>query len=244
MKYLFLAFLFFSTIFPTVFAIEKQDVQDITIISRDQWGADEEFGYRDSSYWQEKLAAWSKQSQTPLTESQKKAQEKAAKVYAEKISYINTYFAKENTVTERISNSEEGRPLAWKTQKSDYVNAIVVHHTADEYEDSWKGIQDIYRYHALSRSWGDIGYNYIIGYDGEIFEGKNGGDYSVAAHSVWNNISTVSIAVMGDYDHKPINNLQYTSLEKLIQYLALKYGIDLGEEYYYNMECTSNVDCK
>jgi N-acetylmuramoyl-L-alanine amidase len=71
------------------------------------------------------------------------------------------------------------------------VNAIVVHHTHTEYTDSFEGIKQIYKYHALSKSWGDIGYNYIIGYDGEIFEGRQGGDYTVAAHSVWNNISTV-----------------------------------------------------
>ena len=139
-------------------------------------------------------------------------------------------------------DSKEGRALAWPIKKSDYVSAIVVHHTHSEYEDSYEGMRDIYKYHALNKSWGDIGYNYIIGYDGEIFEGRQGGDYVVAAHSVWNNISTVGIAIMGNYESKEINELQYRSLEKLIQHLALKYGIDLGKEYYYNMECVSD-DC-
>lgn len=47
---------------------------------------------------------------------------------------------------------------------------------------------------------------------------------------------------MGNYENKGINDLQYRSLEKLIQHLTLKYGIDLGKDYYYNMECVSD-DC-
>ena len=162
----------------------------MNIFTREQWGADEEYAYRDSTYWKEKIEKWQKNAEKPLTDAQKKAQEKAANLSKEKIKYINTYFAKENTTTETI-DSKEGRPLAWPIKKSDYVNAIVIHHTHSEYDDSYEGIKDIYKYHSLSKSWGDIGYNYIIGYDGEIFEGRQGGYYVVAAHSVWNNISTV-----------------------------------------------------
>jgi len=155
----------------SVFALEKSEVEDITIISRAQWGADEEIGYKDSTPWKEKLAAWADAAAKPLTEAQKLAQEKSQEKYQDKVDYINTYFPKENTIT-KIVPEQDGRPLAWKEQYSDYVNAIVVHHTATEYPDSWTGIKDIYQYHTLGRSWGDIGYNYVIGYNGEIFEGR------------------------------------------------------------------------
>ena len=48
-------------------------------------------------------------------------------------------------------------------------------------------LRAIYQYHAVSRGWGDIGYNYIIGQRGQIYEGRAGGDYVVGAHAAWNN---------------------------------------------------------
>lgn len=50
--------------------------------------------------------------------------------------------------------------------------------------------------------WADVGYNFVIGGDGHVYEGR-GWDL-VGAHTLgWNNIS-VSFSVMGDYtDHLP-----------------------------------------
>src|SRR4030042_4782867 len=54
---------------------------------------------------------------------------------------------------------------------------IIVHHTATNYKYSTsKQIKKIYKYHSYTRKWGDIGYNYIIGKDGLIFEGRYGGN--------------------------------------------------------------------
>lgn len=53
------------------------------------------------------------------------------------------------------------------------VSRIVIHHTAESM-DSNKSDEDmiraIYAYHTLSHEWGDIGYNYIIGQRGKIYE--------------------------------------------------------------------------
>ena len=50
--------------------------------------------------------------------------------------------------------------------------------------------------------WDDIGYNFVIGGDGRVYEGR--GWDRVGAHTKgWNSIS-VSFAVMGDFrDHLP-----------------------------------------
>ena len=51
-------------------------------------------------------------------------------------------------------------------------------------------------------NWSDIGYNFLIGSDGRVYEGR--GWDRVGAHTLgWNNVS-VSFSVMGDYtDHLP-----------------------------------------
>lgn len=46
---------------------------------------------------------------------------------------------------------------------------------------------------------------------------------------------------MGNYENKPINTQQYESLEKLIQELVIKYGIDLSKDYYYNTDCSGTA---
>ena len=208
--------------------------QPLTIITREQWWANEEFSYIESSYWQDIIERRKNTPQPYISEAKKK---KAAQDYIKKINYINENFSPQNTVTERIKFDGKNK-LAWQIKKSDYVNAIVVHHTSTDYTSSFEGVRQIYKYHSLGREWWDIGYNYIIGYDGEIFEGKKWWDYTVGAHSKWNNISTVGIAIMGNYENKKINSLQYTSLEKLVQSLVVKYGINLSNDYYYNMECS------
>ncbi len=42
---------------------------------------------------------------------------------------------------------------------------------------------------------------------------------------------------MGDYTDKEISKQQYESLEKLVRYLAWKYGIDFSKKHYYHMKC-------
>ncbi|PIE85222.1 hypothetical protein CSA08_03105 [Candidatus Gracilibacteria bacterium] len=227
---LFFILLFFN--FLPVFS----NSNEIKIIKRSEWGANESFRYRDSTYWVDILNSWKNFSQKPLTKKERENRQRRKK----KVNLINSYlinvFPENNSLVQLIKN-EKGHPLAWNIEKTKYVRAIVVHHTYSEYDNSKEGIKAIYKYHALNRAWGDIGYNYVIGYNGEIYEGRAGGDYTVGAHAIWNNRSTVSISVMGNYQKKPITDSQYKSLDKLIKYLTKKYGIDLSKTYDYHREC-------
>ena len=63
------------------------------------------------------------------------------------------------------------------------------------------------------------------------------------AHSKWNNMSTVGISVIGDYETKDLSEVQYESLKKLVTYLTWRYGIDISKDYYYHMDC-AGAACK
>lgn len=208
----------------------------IKIISRKEWGANEEYRYKDSKEWKNILQKWSDVSKTEPTEAEKIAQEKATK----KVKEINEYLVKnyplENTIVDKIT-LENGRPLAWPIEKSSIIKWIVIHHTETEYKTSLESMQAIYKYHALSRGWGDIGYNYVIGYDGEIYEWKAWGDYTVWAHALYNNRGTVGIALMGNMNNHDITDAQLLSLQKLILFLTKKYGIDLTKNIDFHKEC-------
>ena len=204
------------------------------IISREEWWADELYTDVNSSYWRSIIENRKNRVDTRTEEQKQKSKEN----YERSIQYINENFLKENTRVE-IKTHDENTWLkyAWPLGYTQEINAIVIHHTHDEYEDSYTWIKQIYKYHAINREWWDIWYNYIIWYDGEIFEGREGGDFVSWAHTKWNNYSTVWIALMWDYEEKGLNEAQYKSLEELVKYLSWRYGIDLSKKHYYHREC-------
>ncbi len=210
------------------------------IISRADWWADESYRYLGSNEWK-KILSQQENGGKNLTEKQKKENALYLQQQNEKYIYINKFFFQDNIVFQKII-SEGQNKLAWPIQKTEYVKSIIIHHTADDYASSYAGIKTIYKYHAISRQWWDIGYNYVIWYDGEIFEWRAGGDYVVWAHALWNNRSTVGISVMGNYNKKPISEKQYTALKNLVRYLAYKYWINLNDTFPLHEDC-SWKDC-
>ncbi len=89
-------------------------------------------------------------------------------------------------------------PLEYRT-----VAKMVVHHTVstNEYaEDEAAGlVRAIYYYHAVTRGWGDIGYNYLVDKYGNTYEGRYGGPGVVAGHVYGYNYGSMGIGTIGSY---------------------------------------------
>jgi hypothetical protein len=94
----------------------------------------------------------------------------------------------------------------WEPEYAPTVGAATIHHTvntnaytADEVPAM---IRAIYRYHAVSRGWGDIGYNVLVDRFGQVWEGRYGGLEStvIGAHARGYNTGTVGVALLGNYD--------------------------------------------
>src|SRR6266545_1905461 len=88
---------------------------------------------------------------------------------------------------------------------------IVVHHTAtaNNYTDGAAEVRAIYRYHAVTKRWGDIGYNAIVDNGGNLYEGRHGrGEDAatrevlsagvVAGHDLSHNYGSAGVALLGD----------------------------------------------
>jgi hypothetical protein len=92
--------------------------------------------------------------------------------------------------------------LLWPLTYRD-VEKIVVHHTVssnDYDEDEAAGlVRAIYYYHAVSRGWGDIGYNYLADKYGNLYEGRYGGPGVVGGHVYGYNYGSVGIGAVGSY---------------------------------------------
>jgi len=85
-----------------------------------------------------------------------------------------------------IPRSGWGANESYMTWPPEYhpVHKIIVHHTVTQnYEpDPPSTIRAIYYRHAVTRAWGDIGYNYLVDWQGNIYEGRYGGLDAAGRH--------------------------------------------------------------
>jgi hypothetical protein len=102
-----------------------------------------------------------------------------------------------------IPRSGWGANESYMTWPPEYhpVRKIIVHHTVDYNYDPNppQQVRDDYEYHAVGRGWGDIGYNYLVDWQGNIYEGRYGGPDVIGAHAGGYNRGSVGIAAIGSY---------------------------------------------
>ncbi|XP_051889568.1 peptidoglycan recognition protein 5 isoform X2 [Pristis pectinata] len=100
----------------------------------------------------------------------------------------------------------------------------VIHHTLGKRCFSMvtckKQLQNIQHYHMVTRKWCDIGYNFLIGEDGNIYEGR--GWTKQGAHTYGYNWNSLGISIMGNFMRDAPNKLALTAAQNLIQCLASK----------------------
>jgi hypothetical protein len=128
------------------------------------------------------------------------------------------------------------------------VTHMVVHHTADgnslyPSEPFWAArVRAIWSYHAITRGWGDIGYNFLIDPNGVVYEGRAGGDNAVAFHDT-GNYGSMGVAMLGTYQSQTPSQATQDALVQLLAWKASQRGIDpLGSSSYYG--CLISNYCK
>ncbi|XP_026168146.1 peptidoglycan recognition protein 5 [Mastacembelus armatus] len=96
---------------------------------------------------------------------------------------------------------------------------VVIHHTA---LPSFKGLTEcknqlvsIQRIHVKERGFDDIGYNFLVGGDGTLFEGRGWG--VVGAHTKGHNHDSLGIAFMGNFNNDTPSKEAISSVKKLLQ---------------------------
>lgn len=100
------------------------------------------------------------------------------------------------------------KKMAWPREYAKF-EGVIVHHTAgpDTYTQAEvpRVIQGIYRYHAETREWGDIGYNVVVDKYGGKWEGRSGTLASdddkmvVGGHARPRNTGTMGVSVLGTF---------------------------------------------
>ncbi len=209
---------------------------DVDIVSRVGWWADETLRYGDSPEWKSIYPAYLQYVAAPKTQ----VQLDAFKAQDTRVRFIENIFGPAGQVVS-LQYSENGHPLVYPIERVKQVSRIIIHHewvNLDRAETDEEIIRRIYRSHTLSKQWGDIAYNYIIGQRGQIYEWRAGGYYSVGIHALYNNRWTVGVVILGDYSQNHLNRDQIAGLERLIPALAKQYGITLSASVD-GVECTT-----
>ncbi|MCA9374322.1 SpoIID/LytB domain-containing protein [Candidatus Peregrinibacteria bacterium] len=152
-------------------------------------------------------------------------------------------YADELKLSKTVAYNENGELLTWPLEYPEKVTKFFIHHTATSknLDNPQQAIRDIYYWHAISRGWGDIGYNYIIDQRGNIYEGRYGGDGVIGAHAGPGNNGSIGIAVLGNYEESEVPAPVIESISALIKAKSAKYGIDTMGSSMFRGEMRPNI---
>ncbi|XP_019636421.1 PREDICTED: peptidoglycan-recognition protein SC2-like [Branchiostoma belcheri] len=120
-----------------------------------------------------------------------------------------------------ISRAEWGaRPPRSRANVTSPVPYVIIHHSYDfgclnksDCEEHVRLIQD---FHMDSRGWDDIGYNFLVGGDGDVFEGRGWDVRGAHAGPDWNGRS-IGICFMGNFTDTLPSEEAITAGKMLIQ---------------------------
>lgn len=139
---------------------------------------------------------------------------------------------------------------AWAGQAIDTSNVepmepiyrLTVHHSGnaeDATTDSKTALRQFERAHK-GKGWACIGYHFIIGRDGTVFEGRPL-KYQGAHATGDNNRGNVGICLIGNFDLRPVPKAQLDSLRSVLERLRRQYDIPRtevrGHSHYKTTEC-------
>ncbi|XP_055523357.1 peptidoglycan-recognition protein 2-like [Wyeomyia smithii] len=128
----------------------------------------------------------------------------------------------------------------WNSQKSTNVTYqirpvpwVVIHHTVtpecNELNACKARVRSIQDYHQKVNKWSDIGYNFLIGNTGDVFEGI--GWHRVGAHTRRYNSKSIGVAFIGNFERVLPSPKAVHAVAKLMEC-----GVELGElEPDYNL---------
>lgn len=213
-------------------AASGDSVVQTRILSRDEWGADDGLLY---SVPPSSGGSSSVSSQAPASNDQATGEPSQRE---KDCTEAQTNYPDEFRTTNKVTKGPNGKTLRWAHTYSKKVSLLVVHHTAIQVTgDTRSGaekVRALYQYHSVNRGWGDVGYHYLIDDKGMIYEGKSGGAYVVGGHAYCNNVNTVGIAMLGNFEIEEPTQAQMKSLQWLLNDLATTYDIDVTKNTSYH----------
>ncbi|TVR04656.1 MAG: hypothetical protein EA398_01475 [Deltaproteobacteria bacterium] len=109
---------------------------------------------------------------------------------------------------------------------------LTVHHTAGANNDrisSAETVQSIQAFHIDGRGWCDVGYHFLVGRDGRVYQGRRWSDRT-GAHVGGQNEDNVGVGFLGNFvEYVPPQNMLDAGA-RILGWLGDTYGISLNRE--------------
>jgi len=237
-KNLFLS-IFIFLLFWNTFSF-NWNLEWVKIITRSEWLADEKYLFKDYQTYQDII-----KNNEELNENIEKYPSKYKNLLEKRaIQKEQEKYMLENWKNEikadKVVESLNWKKLWWSIAYKYDKTKIIIHHTASLYaknktkEDVENFLRWIYYYHAIKKWWWDIGYNFIIDQFWNIYEWRIGWNDVVWAHVTFNNVPSVWIALIWNFQVEKPTNQQIISLINLATALAKKYNIKPYEKKIYH----------
>ncbi|GAA1991193.1 hypothetical protein GCM10009718_31200 [Isoptericola halotolerans] len=134
------------------------------------------------------------------------------------------------TISSRAAWGADERIMTW-TPRQGSIRGATIHHTAgtNSYSQAQVPgiIRGIYAYHAQTRGWGDIGYNFVVDKYGRVWEGRAGGvnRQTIGGHAVGYNTNATGISVLGNYETATVSNAAVSAVVRLVAWKLSLHGV-------------------
>jgi hypothetical protein len=141
-----------------------------------------------------------------------------------------------------ISRTDWGCPEGetspgWQPETASKSYQVYHHTVTSNGAEPYSTMRAIWYYHAKTRGWGDIGYNYVVDQYGHIFKGRNGPKNVIGAHVYGHNTHSIGVAVLGDYVSTVPPSKALSGLSSTLAYSA--YLNDTAIKLYGHRELTA-----
>jgi len=111
-------------------------------------------------------------------------------------------------------------------------NKITIHHTVTPNNDSMSmpaRMRQIQAFHIDSRGWCDIGYHFLVGQDGKVYQGRY--ENRSGAHAANANINNAGISFIGDFSTVTPTNAMLDAAASIVDALSSAYNISRNRTY-------------
>lgn len=106
-------------------------------------------------------------------------------------------------------------------------NRITIHHTVSPNDggDMAARVRQIQAYHIDTRGWCDIGYHFLVGQDGKVYEGRK--EQLIGAHVGGHNTNNAGVSFIGTFTQVPPAETMFDAGGRIVKALSDTYGIPL-----------------
>jgi N-acetylmuramoyl-L-alanine amidase/Bacterial SH3 domain len=121
---------------------------------------------------------------------------------------------------------------------------ITVHHTETPTNDSMSvpaRLRQIQNYHIDVRGWCDIGYHFLVGRDGNVYQGRR--ENTLGAHVANANSGNVGVAFIGSFMNAPPTIEMENAAARIIGAVSRGYGITLNRTNVKGHRERGSTDC-